>query len=116
MIQNMMMISEGEIRKLGFPVNTKGFYYLIYASVFAAQIGMRKVCLNKEIYDRIADIYDVSRESVEKCIRNCVDTAWRESKSNIIAYIGKDGRKPTNGEVIAFISSRITLERGAHFC
>ena len=66
MLRNeLIRLSEQEIIKLGVPVSSKGFYYLVYAVVFAVEIGLRKINLNKEIYDRIAYLNDVTKESVE---------------------------------------------------
>ena len=110
MLRNeLIRLSEQEIIKLGVPVSSKGFYYLVYAVVFAVEIGLRK------IYDRIAYLNDVTKESVEKCIRNCVIKAWQSQKCGYMRTICQNGKRPTNGEVIALISTRIRLERDSGF-
>lgn len=112
---DLMTITKTEIYRIGISKEYKGFYYLVYAVVLALQIGARKACLNKDIYDRIAEMYSVTRESVEKCIRNCIIKAWLADGSLLTGICPEDRRKPTNGEVIAFISDRIRLERGIEF-
>ena len=112
---DLIMMSEKEVSKLGISAAYKGFYYLVYAIAISVQIGMRKVCLNKEIYDCIAMINNVSRESVEKCIRNSLKKAWESSGKAYMTKCRKDGKRPTNGDVISFISNRIRLERSLRF-
>lgn len=112
---DIFIMAEKEVTKLGVPITDKGFYYLVYAITLSVQIGMRKICLSKEIYDRIASINEVSTESVEKCIRNSLSKAWTRSRRRYIEMCSKDGKKPTNAEVISFISSRIRLERSHMF-
>ena len=107
---NLWKISRDEVERLGIRNNCKGFYYLVCAAVIAVQVGFRKASLNKEIYDRIAEENEVSRESVEKCIRNCLEKAWMTGESDVIFMLGETGRKPTNSEAIAYISDRIRLE------
>lgn len=111
----LIRISEQEVIKLGVSVSYKGFYYLVFAIVFAVEIGLRKINLNKEIYDRIAYLNDVTRESVEKCIRNCLVKAWQNQECEYIKTLSPNGKRPTNGELIALISNRIRLERGSGF-
>ena len=103
--------SENEVMSLGISVSCKGFYYLVYAVVYSLELGLKKVELCKDIYQRIACINHVSAGSVEKCIRNCIIRAWNENEEAFVNIFGFDSRKPTNSEVIACISSRIRLER-----
>jgi len=113
--EDLIAITEKEVSRLGVSVASKGFYYLVFAITLSVQIGMRKACLNKEIYDRIAELNEVSTESVEKCIRNSVTRSWERSREPYNEICGNDDKKPTNAEVISFISSRILLERSHGF-
>ena len=81
MKKDIMQLSESQVRLLGLSEYSKGFYYLIYASVFASQIGLRKICLNKEIYDRIASMYKVSPQSVtgKLLLQNGLES-WEDGK------------------------------------
>ena len=111
--KDLWLISERMVRDIGISVAYKGFYYLICAVVISTEIGMRKGALAKEIYENISVMYSVSVESVEKCIRSCISRAWNDDPMNFSRIYEFKGRKPTNGEVIASISSRIRLESGS---
>lgn len=99
------------VMSLGISVSCKGFYYLIYAVVFSLELGLQKVSLEKDVYERIACINKVSVYSVEKCIRNSIIKAWNDNGGYFRKAYGYSPKKPTNSEVIAFISNCIRLER-----
>ena len=108
--KELWLLSEKEVIRLGIPFRCKGYYYLIIAVVLSVETGMSKASLSKDIYCRIAELHEVSSQSVEKCIRNCVINAWSDEKSGLRGICSAGRKKPTNGEIIAYISSRIRLE------
>ena len=108
--KDLWMSTEREVARIGIPVSYKGYYYLILAIVLSVNTGLRKASLSKEIYPAIADMNDVSLSSVERDIRHALLRAWTDDSGLLRkAYPGYAAR-PTNGEVIAFITSRIRLE------
>lgn len=107
---DLWIITEEEVIRLGIPVTCKGYYYLVGAVVLSVEIGMRKASLSKDIYCRLAEMNDVSSQSVEKCIRNCLLKAWTNDSGCLRETYPDSSRKPTNSEVIAYITSRIRLE------
>ncbi|MBR2546916.1 MAG: hypothetical protein IKF07_01820 [Eubacterium sp.] len=102
--------SEKEVSRLGVPVKYKGYYYLIIAVVLAFKSGLRKAELCNEIYDRIASMNNVSSQSVEKAIRMSVVRAWKNEEGPMRRLYPGYCKKPTNSEVIAYITSRLRLE------
>ena len=108
--QDIWMLSEAEIVKLGIPVTSKGYYYLIAAVVISFGIGIQKASMTKEIYLRIAEMNGVTGISVERDIRNCIIKAWADRKGALRCIYPEYVKNPTNSEVIAFITSRIRLE------
>ena len=107
---DLWTLSEAEVTKLGIPVSSKGYFYLIVAAVISFKIGMRKAALSKEIYARIAEMNDVTRISVERDKRNSIIKAWEDSSGALRYMYPEYEKNPTNSEVIAFITSRIRLE------
>lgn len=107
---NLWTLTESEVTRLGIPATFKGYYYLVIAVVLSVQIGMRKVSLSKDIYQRIADMNNVTISSVERDIRNCLVRAWRDNRDLLLGIYGRTAKMPTNSEVIACITSRIRLE------
>lgn len=108
--EKMWVLTEDHVRQLGISMTYKGYYYLICAVVFTVNTGYRKADLYKEVYADIARNNNVSVECVEKCIRRCIEKSWDADKQNYSGLFGNNRRRPTNGEVIAFISSCIRLE------
>lgn len=113
--ERIWVLTESRIRRLGISTEYKGYYYLISAVVICVHAGYRKADLYKEVYADIARSNNVSVECVEKCIRRCIAKSWDADKHNYSCLTGNDGRRPTNGEVIAFISSCIRLESKGGF-
>ncbi|MBQ3281842.1 MAG: hypothetical protein IJH41_05510 [Eubacterium sp.] len=102
--------SEKEVARLGVRDKYKGYYYLIIAVVLSFKAGLRRGEYSKEIYDRIAVMNDVSVQSVEKAIRTSIIKAWSDEGSTLRNSYSWRGKRPTNSELIAFITSRLRLE------
>ena len=119
MNSDLMNIAEKEITSMGFPTFTKGYYYLIEAVYIAIEVGLRKVALDKEVYQQIAENNSVTNVSVEKCIRNAIKKAWENESSGLkrllLMYEPDRVKRPTNGEVISYFVTRIRLERDGMF-
>ena len=107
---DLWVISEMEVTRLGISMTLKGYYYLIIAVVLSVKLGIRQESLCKVLYQKIADMHQVSWCSVEKDIRNCLFKAWSEGSGALRSAYPRNSKKPTNGEVIAYITSRIRLE------
>lgn len=109
-IPDIWVVSEEEVSRLGISMTQKGYYYLVIAVVLSVKYGLVRAALIKEIYMKIADMEEVSWSSVEKDIRNCLVKAWKDEEGPLRkTYPGRAG-KPTNSEVIAYITSRIRVE------
>ncbi len=107
---DLRILSEREVSRIGVPMAYKGYYYLILAIVISVRAGIRKASLSKEIYSSIADMNAVTKGSVEKAIRDVLTRAWMEGSGELRSMRPGRSGTPTNGEVIAYITSRIRLE------
>ena len=108
-------LTQNEVSKLGIEKKYKGYSYLISAIMLNVCRGMMNSSLYKEIYPSVADMNGVSPESVEKCIRDSLERTWKTSRNSYLMHCSSGSGKPTNNDVIAFISDRIRLERGIGF-
>lgn len=107
---DLWIVSEKEVSRLGIPIKLKGYYYLVLAVALSVKVGLRKEQLSKGLYLKIAEMNDVTSYSVEKDIRNCLIKAWSDDNSLLRKTYPEYSKKPTNSEVIAFITRRIRLE------
>lgn len=100
-IQNMLI-------ELGAPVNLKGFAYTIEA-IHQYQHG---ILMTKELYPRIAKMFQTTPARVERNIRNIVNHIFKRIDpdeiyrvfGNIPSY---ESGKPTNTEFISLIKLRL---------
>jgi two-component system, response regulator, stage 0 sporulation protein A len=71
--------------------------------------------ITKELYPGIAKNYDTSASKVERAIRHAIEVAWSRGKieniNQIFGYnIYTKNDKPTNGEFIALVADKLSLE------
>ncbi len=97
-----------------FSRRASGTFYLVEAVIIILSMKneARRLALTKEIYPRIARIYNVSPVSVERAIRKAIEGAWSNmSLSYAIThypfeYTSRLGR-PTNQEFIFAVAGMI---------
>ena len=71
--------------------------------------------ITKELYPGIARKFSTSSSKVERAIRHAIEVAWTRGRIENINELfgfkvyGKND-KPTNGEFIALIADKLTLE------
>ena len=74
--------------------------------------------ITKELYPGIARKFDTTASKVERAMRHAIDVAWtRGQMENINMLFGSKlyvkHEKPTNGEFIALIADRLSIEKSA---
>ena len=97
------------LRQMGIPLYSKGYLYLSAALALLQQDRSLLTALTKELYPAVAESFEVSAESVERCIRQAIAAAWErdegESIKRVFAQHGvMIGNRPTNAEMLAFLS------------
>lgn len=71
--------------------------------------------ITKQLYPAIAQNFETSPSKVERAIRHAIEVAWNRGRiENLNAIFGyhiyTKNDKPTNGEFIALIADRLTIE------
>jgi len=103
---------------LGIPAHIKGYQYLREAVRMVAQDRTLLSRITKELYPGVAKHFATSASKVERAMRHAIDVAWNRGRIDAVnalygyrVFTPED--KPTNGEFIAVISDKLSLERSA---
>lgn len=103
---------------IGIPAHIKGYQYLrcgIKMVVEQADIINR---ITKELYPSIARQFGTSSSKVERAIRHAIEVAWNRGRIEMLnrvfgCRVCTQEERPTNGEFIAMIADKVSLERSA---
>ena len=111
------MINELSIilKRMGFSAALHGYKYSRYAILLAIKNPTIIHQITTELYPAIADHFKVSASSVERCIRNSIESAWlrgdNEFNYDLFQYsIDANRGKPTNSEFISVITEYFLLK------
>ena len=74
--------------------------------------------ITKELYPGIAAQFGTTASKVERAIRHAIEVAWNRGRIESInkafgCRVCTPEDKPTNGEFIAMIADKLSLERSA---
>ncbi len=100
---------------IGIPAHIKGYHFLREAVKMVVENPDSINRITKELYPGIARKFTTSSSKVERAIRHAIEVAWTrgriENINNLFGFkvYGKND-KPTNGEFIALIADKLTLE------
>lgn len=102
------------LSNLGLPSNIYGFHFIRYAITYVYNNN----CINKpmnEIYKEVANIFNTSKENVERCMRHAIDVSWTRGDLDLIdeifgSSVDINKSKPTNSEYIYTIADRLKIE------
>ena len=100
---------------IGIPAHIKGYQFLKEAIKIVIKEPEMINGITKQLYPAIAQNFETSPSKVERAIRHAIEVAWNrgriENLNTIFGYhIYTKNDKPTNGEFIALIADRLTLE------
>ena len=100
---------------VGIPAHIKGYQFLREAIKLAIANPEIINSITKKLYPTIADKYNTSASKVERAIRHAIEVAWNRGKiENINRVFGlnvySSNEKPTNGEFIALVADKMTVE------
>lgn len=103
---------------IGIPAHIKGYQFLKEAIKIVIREPEMINSITKRLYPAIAQNFETSPSKVERAIRHAIEVAWNrgriENLNTIFGYnIYTKNDKPTNGEFIALIADRLTLEQSA---
>ena len=102
---------------VGIPAHIKGYQYLREAVRMVMEHPELMSRITKELYPGIAKRFGTTASKVERAIRHAIEVAW--NRGRIDALNEAFGRnvcsledKPTNGEFIALVADRLSIEQG----
>ena len=103
---------------IGIPAHIKGYQFLREAIKLVADNPDVINRITKELYPTIARKFDTTPSKVERAIRQAIEVAWTRGKiDNINQIFGFNvytrNDKPTNGEFIALVADKLSLEKSA---
>ncbi len=103
---------------IGIPAHIKGYQFLKEAIKIVIKEPEMINSITKQLYPTIAQNFETTSSKVERAIRHAIEVAWNrgriENLNTIFGYnIYTKNDKPTNGEFIALIADRLTLEQSA---
>ena len=103
------------LRNLGVPAHIKGYQYLREAIIMVVNDIEIINSITRNLYPEIAKKFHTTSISIERAIRNAIETSWGhgniETIEEIFGYtISGTKVKPTNSEFIAMIADKLRLE------
>ena len=103
---------------MGIPAHIKGYQFLRQAvkMVVADPDVINRI--TKELYPGIARYFGTSASKVERAIRHAIEVAWNRGRVETLntafgCRVCTPEDKPTNGEFIAMIADKLSMERSA---
>ena len=103
---------------LGIPAHIKGYQYLREAVRMVLEDHEVINRITKELYPGIARRFDTSASKVERAMRHAIEVAWSrgrlEAVNQMVGYrVFAREDKPTNGEFIAMVSDKLSIQKTA---
>lgn len=100
------------LQAIGVPRTAKGFAFLAGAAKLAAEDESLLRRLTSELYPRVGQMHGTSSSNVERDMRSAIRTAWtRTTQSALDRALGAGAasskRRPSSGELIALVASRL---------
>jgi two-component system response regulator (stage 0 sporulation protein A) len=114
-MENKELIISENLQRLGVPCNIAGFAFTKEAvSMVIDDVTVIHGRLHKVLFHKVADKFNTTAPSVEKCVRTAVGVIWDVAPAETIAEIlgpAAQKRKMTPAEFIATFAERIRLGR-----
>ena len=103
------------IHQIGIPAHIKGYHYLREAILLSLEDEEMLESVTKLLYPTVAKRFNTTASSVERAIRDAIETAWDrgdlDTIQNLFGYTVSVGKgKPTNSEFIALITDNLRLK------
>lgn len=103
---------------IGMPAHIKGYQFLREAVKMVMDNPDMINRITKELYPGIAHRFNTTSSKVERAIRHAIEVAWGRGRIEVINQVFGSNvctleNKPTNGEFIALVADKLSLERSA---
>ncbi|MCL1964142.1 MAG: sporulation transcription factor Spo0A [Firmicutes bacterium] len=103
---------------IGMPAHIKGYQFLREAVKVVMEQPDMINRITKELYPGIAHRFNTTSSKVERAIRHAIEVAWGRGRIEVINQVFGSNvctleNKPTNGEFIALVADKLSLERSA---
>ena len=103
---------------MGIPAHIKGYQYLREAIRLVIDKPDMIGGITKELYPAIARRFGTSSSKVERAIRHAIEVAWSRGRVDTLnkafgCRVAHPDEKPTNGEFIALIADKLSMDRSA---
>ncbi|MBQ9264630.1 MAG: sporulation transcription factor Spo0A [Clostridia bacterium] len=101
---------------MGIPAHIKGYQYLREAIRLVIENPDMIGGITKELYPSIARRFNTSSSKVERAIRHAIEVAWSRGRVDTLnkafgCRVAHPDEKPTNGEFIALIADKLSMDR-----
>ncbi len=92
------------LQGLGILPNSRGFYFIKYAIIYALEDMEFLTAITKLLYPKIAKKFQTSREAVERNTRTALSQAWKHNSENVINLSrGAITQRPTPSQFISIL-------------
>ena len=103
---------------MGIPAHIKGYQYLREAVRLVLEKPNMISGITKELYPTIARRFNTTASKVERAIRHAIEVAWSRGRVETLnkafgCRVAHPDEKPTNGEFIALIADKLSMDRPA---
>ena len=103
---------------IGIPAHIKGYQYLRHGVKMVIERPDLMSRITKELYPGIAKHFGTSASKVERAIRHAIEVAWNRGRIETLnsafgCRVCTPEDKPTNGEFIAMLADKLSMERSA---
>ncbi len=100
---------------MGIPAHIKGYQYLREAIKLVIEKPEMIGGITKELYPAIARRFSTTSSKVERAIRHAIEVAWSRGRVDTLnkafgCDVAQPDDKPTNGEFIALIADKLSME------
>lgn len=103
---------------VGIPAHIKGYQFLREGVKMVMETPDMINRITKELYPGIARKFSTTSSKVERAIRHAIEVAWSRGRIEVLNqvfgnHVCRLDNKPTNGEFIALVADKLSLERSA---
>ena len=104
------------LRYLGSTATYRGYQQCVTACELVSQDETLLLCVTRELYPRVAEIYGCNADNVERNIRTIINRIWDEHPDRLIEISGCDLKyQPTVSEfldyLVTFVERNRTIKR-----
>ena len=103
---------------IGIPAHIKGYQFLREAVKMVIDNPDVINRITKELYPGIGRRFNTTASKVERAIRHAIEVAWSRGRIETLnrafgCKVASKEDKPTNGEFVAMIADKLSMERSA---